>query len=390
MIGAGPYGLSVAAHLRARNADFRVFGTPLETWRTRMPRGMELKSDGFASSLSAPVGGATLGDWCREHGQPYHDTDIPVPLETFVAYGLDFQRRYVPDLEPGFAVSIAEGGRGYRVEMADGDAFEARRVVLAVGITHYDSTPEVFAGLGPERLSHACAHHDLSGFRGRDVTVIGAGSSAVDIAVGLAEAGAHARLIGRRTTVKFGSRPSGRPRGPWARLRHPASGLGPGLRSRLCCDAPDLFRLLPGDARLEIVRRHLGPSSPWRLRDRFEAGVEVRTGRRIDAAADTGGRVRLDLTGPEGPEAVETEHVICATGYRADIARLGFLDPALRAGLRTVGGAPVLNGGFESSAPGLHFVGVSAAATFGPLMRFMFGDDFAARRIVRRLQATAA
>ena len=54
IIGAGPYGLSLAAHLAAAGADFRIFGKPLTSWRDHMPKGMMLKSDGFASNLSAP------------------------------------------------------------------------------------------------------------------------------------------------------------------------------------------------------------------------------------------------------------------------------------------------------------------------------------------------
>ena len=133
VIGAGPYGLSVAAHLHGRRADFRVFGRPLDTWRTAMPRGMYLKSDGFASNLSAPEPGATLADYCLEHDLPYHPTDLPVPLETFVAYGLDFQRRYVPDLEEHNVTSVVRDGRGFRLGLDNGEELRAKQVVVAAG-----------------------------------------------------------------------------------------------------------------------------------------------------------------------------------------------------------------------------------------------------------------
>lgn len=387
VIGAGPYGLSIAAHLRSRGTDHRVFGPPLSTWRTGMPQGMLLKSDGFASSLSAPLPGSSLGDYCRARGLPYHDTNLPVALETFVDYGLDFQQRFVPDLEPQIVTSVVPAGSGYRVTLDSGEEFGARHVVVAAGITHFAVMPDELAGADEERVTHASAHHDLGGFATKDVTVIGAGSSAVDLAVALADAGARVRIVARAPQVQFGSPPSEAPPNLAERLRRPPSGLGPGWRSRMCCDAPDLFRVVPARWRPEIVRRHLGPSSPWRQKAAIDASVELLLGRTL-AAADVGDDgVRLTLTG-DGAAAtttVETDHVICATGYRTDLARLTFLDAGLRSRIGTVAGAPTLSHGFESSVPGIHFAGIAAAVTFGPLMRFMYGADFTARRISSRL-----
>src|ERR1700678_1256506 len=99
IIGAGPYGLSIAAHLHKTPLTFRIFGTPMQSWREHMPKGMLLKSDGFASSLDDPDSAFTLRHYCEEMKLPYADVGIPVPSETFVAYGLEFQKRLVPMLE---------------------------------------------------------------------------------------------------------------------------------------------------------------------------------------------------------------------------------------------------------------------------------------------------
>ncbi|HEU5035699.1 MAG TPA: NAD(P)-binding domain-containing protein [Nocardioides sp.] len=391
VIGAGPYGLSVAAHLGACHADYRIFGRPLHTWRTAMPRGMYLKSDGFASNLSAPGPGATLADYCLERDVPYHPTDLPVPLETFVDYGLDFQRRYVPDLEQQDVRSVVREGRRFRLTLEDGEDLLAKQVVVAAGITHFASMPTLFSGLPPELVTHSSAHHDVSPFRGRTVTVVGAGASAVNLAVWLARAGAQTRLVARTPSVHFSSPPSGRRRTVVEKLHKPGSGLGPGWRSRASCDAPDLFRLVPARWRPEIVRRHLGPSSAWHLKEPFESSVEVITGHSIQRAEATADGIRLVLARQgERPIVVESDHVICATGYHADLHRLGFLDPHLRSEVRTVASTPVLSRRFESSSPGLYFLGLSAAVSFGPLMRFMHGDEFAARRITQDLLRCAA
>jgi hypothetical protein len=392
VIGAGPYGLSVAAHLHDRGADFRIFGRPLDTWRTAMPAGMYLKSDGFASNLSAPEPGATLADYCLEHELPYHPTDLPVPLETFIGYGLDFQRRYVPNLEEQTVTSVVRHGRGFRLGLDTGEELRAKQVVVAAGITHFASMPQIVDGLPPELVSHSSAHRDLSRFEGRQVTVVGAGASAVNLAVWLARAGARSRLVARTPSVHFSSPPHGGRRTMAARLRKPGSGLGPGWRSRASCDAPDLFRLVPARWRPEIVQRHLGPSSAWHLKEPFESSVEVVTGRSLQRVEAVEEGVRLVLASPRGepPVTVESDHVICATGYRADVQRLRFLDPSLRAEVRTLARTPVLSHRFESSVPGLYFLGLSAAVSFGPMMRFMYGDQFAARRITQDLVRCAA
>lgn len=390
VIGAGPYGLSIAAHLRGRGASFRLFGSPMRTWRSHMPKGMALKSDGFASSLSAPGDGDTLRDYCARRGQPYHDTALPVPLATFTDYALDFQRRLAPSLEDRMVVSLDGAPNGFRLQLDDGERFDARKVVVAVGITHFDHMPETLAGMPAELASHSSAHHDLEAFCGRDVTVLGAGSSAVDLAALLHEVGASVRLVARGPAVRFFSEPRIGHASPWRTLRHPPSGIGPGLRSRLYADAPGLFRRLPARARLKIVQRHLGPASPWHLKQRVVGRAEVLVGHSLTDARPHNGRARLVFETERGATTIDTDHVIAATGYRASLRRLPFLADGLRDRLLAVSDTPVLSAHFESSVPNAYFVGPIAASSFGPLMRFMYGDAFAARRISARLAGRSA
>jgi FAD-dependent urate hydroxylase len=132
----------------------------------------------------------------------------------------------------------------------------------------------------------------------------------------------------------------------------------------------------------------LGPAGAWWLRERIEGHVEVLAGHAL-ASAETGEggiRLRLDASGSE--RELEVDHVIAATGYRVRLDALGFLDGALRNRLTTVGGAPALSSSFESSVPGLYFVGMAAANSFGPVMRFVCGTGFAAGRASRHLAAS--
>jgi thioredoxin reductase len=351
-----------------------------------MPAGMMLKSDGFASNLSDPEGTATLASYCADRGIPYHDTAIPVSLEVFIAYALDFQQRFVPDLEDRQVVSLDKLGERFSIGLDDGDVAEADIVVAAVGITHFAQIPAQLAHLPSALVSHSSAHHDLSAFAGRDVTVIGAGASAVDIAALLSEAGATVSLIARRSSLRYSAPPGPGPRSRWQRVRHPSSGLGPGLRSWLCQNLPGLFRFVPGKARLVIVQRHLGPRSAWQMKARLEAGVAVALGENIEHASEEDGRVRLILRKADGSRReVLTDHVMAATGYTPDIGRLRFLGDGLRDSIRTHARMPVVSRSFESSVDGLYFVGPPAVNSFGPLMRFMVGAEYVAPLVARRL-----
>jgi cation diffusion facilitator CzcD-associated flavoprotein CzcO len=243
--------------------------------------------------------------------------------------------------------------------------------------------------LPSEYLSHSYRHHDLDPLRARKVVVLGAGSSALDLAGLLQEAGADVSLVARAKTLRFHSAPSGKPRSLWQRLRHPSSGLGPGLRSRFFSDAPGIFYYLPEGLRVETVAKTLGPSGGWFIKDKVVGRVNTLLGCEVVGAKLQGGKVVLDLRAEDGTRReVQADHIIAATGYKVDIERLTFLTPQIRSAVRTVKGSPALSSTFESSVPGLYFVGVAAAISFGPVMRFAFGAGFAAVTVAKAVPRT--
>jgi thioredoxin reductase len=385
IVGAGPYGLSIAAHLRTLGIDFRIFGTPMELWRERMPAAMKLKSEGFASNLYDSDHSFTLKRYCEEHRIPYADVGDPVRLDTLVAYGLSFQQMMVPELEPQKVVTLERTGGHFTLLLENGERADARQVIVAVGIGYYDYIPACLRDLPQEFATHSSVHQDLRRFSGREVTVIGGGASAIDLAVLLREAGADVRIVVRGHKIHFLSRPA-LDRSFWMKLRRPQSGLGYGIRTRVYQDAPMLFRYLPHRLRLEIVRTFLGPAGSWHTKDQVVGAIPVITRHEPRQAELRGNRVHLRLGHRDGGEqSFATDHVIAATGYKVDLARLSFLTRELLSQLTSVQGTPVLSGAFESSVPGLYFVGISAAASFGPVMRFMLGARYTAHRLTRHL-----
>lgn len=390
IVGAGPYGLSLAAHLSPAGVRFRQFGLPMHPWQSAMPEGMFLKSQGFASNLSDPAGTHTLAAFCAATGRPYASYGLPVPLEVFVAYGRWFQRELAGGLEETLVTGLtAVAGGGYELALATGETARARQVVVAAGIEHFGYVPEPLAGLPASACTHSSEHTDLSVFRGRNVIVAGGGQSALESAALLHEHGAVVQVVMRKQKAVWNGQPLPPDRPLRQRLREPEAGLGSGWGTWFYSNHPELFRLLPQATRVHRARAVLGPAGASWLRGRVEGEFPVRTGERLAwARADARG-VRLGLAGASGPEELAADHVIAATGYRVDLSRLAFLDGGLRAGLRTVAGTPAVGAGYQSSLPGLYFIGPAVAPTFGPVMRFVFGADHAARTVAARLARTA-
>jgi len=391
VIGAGPFGLSTAAHLRARGIPVRVFGDPMVSWRDSMPAGMLLKSTPAASNLDAPQPGHTLVDYCDAAGIPrlVTDEDI-VPVETFIAYGQWFQQKLVPELEQVRVVSVDRSEQGgFQLKLDSGESFTARAVVVATGLSGLSHLPPELAAAAPDGpaptgpVSHSSQHHDLTRYSGKELIVVGAGQSALETAALAAEAGAQVRVVARgRGSVAFGAPPWKQPR-----LR-PESPFGRAWSLWALTYYPHPYRHLPAGARHFLVRRVLGPLGAWWLRDRFEGKVQVTEVDRILKADASQGHPSLEvLTGTGAMDRLAADHVIAATGYRVDLAAMDFLGHELRTALAVSRGTPRLGAGYVSSVPGLYFTGLPAAASYGPVMRFVCGTEFASPRLARHLAA---
>ena len=389
VIGAGPYGLAAATHLTARGVDHRAFGTPMAGWFEHMPIGMFLKSTARDSSIGSPHQTTGIGDWCEAASvEPFDKggAEIPIPVNDFIEYGRWFQGREVPELEQAKVTGIARSTTGFEVELASGERVKSATVIVAVGTAPFAYVPDELrtASCGPEwangRVSHSSDHHDLSGFSGKTVAVIGRGQSALETAALLHEAGATVHVLVRSPAVVWGGPPP--PPNPSFRhkLRTPPSQLGDGWTQFFVTRGVWAYRYLPDRYRLEGVQKILGPFGAWWLKSRVE-GIDFRLQTTVAAAGPHADGVRLDLVEAGGSRAqLDVDHVISATGYRVDMRSLDLLSDELRASIKTIEGSPRLTRNFESSVPGLFFSGLPAAATFGPMMRFVCGSAFAGQR----------
>ena len=379
VIGSGPYGLSAAAHLRAKGMDVRVFGRSMEFWAKKMPAGMLLRSPRVASNISDPREQFTLDAYEKAAGIA---PSAPVPLEIFVGYGQWFQRQLLPDVDQREIRSVRCADENFAITLEGGDEFHAERVVVAAGIEPFQKIPSVFAALPPAQVSHCYQGCDVAGFCGESVAVIGAGQSALESAALLQEGGAEVELIARIPKLRWiGQHPWLHRLGPVSSLLYSPHDVGPAGISRLVA-APNVVKQIPLELRDKIRTRAVRPAGSRWLPVRLTK-VRLTTGRSVIAANCAGEEVELKLD--DGSQR-RVDHVLLGTGYSVDIALYRFLSADLLRQVSVMDGYPRLSSGFASSVPGLHFIGATAARTFGPLLYFVAGTEFASRELTTQIE----
>ncbi len=378
VVGAGPYGLSVAAHLRHAGIAAHVFGEPMAFWRNNMPRGMLMRSPWRATHFSDPDGALSLDAFASMHGI---DPRERLPIETFIAYGEWFQQHAVADIDRRDVQQIDTARDGFRLTLNDDEILHTGRVIIATGLRNQEYRPLPFRDVPVTLASHTSAHPDLSVFRGKRVAVIGRGQSACESAALLAESGAEVEIISRGDIHWLGVPADGTPQKTLRRRLREAmaspSEVGPFPLSWLV-EVPGVVRHMPAKLREEFSRRCLKAAASGWLKPRF-AKVRCNPGRTILNARPLGDRVALDL---DIGERV-FDRVLLGTGYRIDVARLGIFSPQLLDQIIRADGSPLLRSGFELSVPKLHFVGSYAVRSFGPLLRFIAGAPYAARAVAQ-------
>ena len=382
IVGAGPFGLSISAHLRELGVSHQIVGRPMDTWKAHMPPGVKLRSEPYGSDMSAPGPGYNVAAYCRQNGFDYVDRLGPLSIERWLGYADWYTGQLVPDVTDVTVTGITAADGGFQVALAGAAPLSARQVVVATGILPYAVRPDELSGLPADLVSHTSDHHDLSRFRGRRVAVVGGGQSALETSALLHEAGAQVQVIVRRPAVNWLA-PNPERVSRLGTIRRPVNKLCEGWHCAFW-NTPAAFRRLPQDMRITKARTVLGPAGAWWLKDRVDGVIEILAGHQLRAAEPSGSGVRLRLDSP-GQSTVEADHVIAGTGFRIDIARLPFLPGALRDRIQTLNRYPVVSRAGESSVPGLYFAGAPAAVSLGPSVRFIAGTHTSVRQLAGSL-----
>ena len=276
--------------------------------------------------------------------------------------------------------------------------FHAQEVVIGVGVDPFKYLPPNLCNIPPELISHSGEYGPIERLAGKDVAVLGSGASATDLAVLLHDKGANVSLMARATELPFMPTPEEKkiifaklrqfasPLKSIKRLLSPHSCIGSSWLLKFCAEAPQIFHKLPEKTRLEIVRSELGPSGHWAIEDHLDEHINLYLGHNLDAVESLNGKLNLHLSSHQGTkESIRADHLIAATGYKIDLTKLEFLKNLIP-DINMVENTPILSSNYETSLPGLFFIGPASANSFGPVNRFVCGAVHPARRITEHLK----
>jgi FAD-dependent urate hydroxylase len=385
IVGAGPYGLSAGAYLREiPGVETKVFGQPMDFWKRCMPPKMLLRSRGHAMQLAAPKRQWSLDTYVAHNGNKSFAE--PLPCSDFIHYGQWFHDRARINSDPRKVVHISRIPRGYQLSMSTGENLRSTRVIVAAGIESYAYKPESFSRIPPQLVSHASELRDYEAFRNKHVIVIGGGQSALESAAFLHDGGAHVEILVRSSA----ERPA-----PWRlallkrmvatdrmKFLYGRGRVGPAGVS-LLVQRPSWYSRLSKQRRTIWDRRSSKLGFSFQLVPHMN-GTQIHYGQTVDRADVHGECVTLRMG--DGTQR-RAHHIVLGTGYHVNVAKCPFLSPRILHDLHLVNGYPVLGAGLESSSAGLHFLGAPAAYSFGPLLRFVAGAEFAASTVARKIQS---
>ena len=305
-----------------------------------------------------------------------------MPRDVFIEYGLWFQRHAVPDVDPTYVSSIERIAGRFRITLEDRRTVVSAAVVIATGLRAYAHRPAQFDELPSTLATHSCEHDDFRGFRGSSVAVVGGAQSAIECAALLNGAGARVHVVARRPITWRAPDRDGT-RSLFERIRAPRAAIAPGWQFWMLDHAPYAFFRLSQQLKDRYNGHYSSGASDW-LHHRIQGKVTLHEGCTVERVKPAAGASSLGLILSDSRH-LTVDHVLIATGYRIDVRKLAIFHPSLAAEIRSDRNVPVLNSRFESTVPGLYFVGMTALPAFGPLYRFVAGAPAAARRIARAI-----
>ncbi|HNB36456.1 MAG TPA: NAD(P)-binding domain-containing protein [Anaerolineales bacterium] len=356
IIGAGPFGLSLAAYAKHLGIDFLVAGNPMEFWVKNMPEGMFLRS---ASDWSLdPTDRFSIMNYLGVLGKIPKDVE-PLSLDFYLNYARWFQDETGIETIPEYVTRLDQTENGFLATFGDEKVIEARNVVVAIGMGYFKNYPAALTDILPSgRYEHTCDAIHLSEYMGRRVLILGGRQSAFEWAALLNDNGAkEVHVAHRHESPKFAE-------ADWSWVPPLVDGM---------VTNPAWFRGLPQDEKDAIVKRMWGEGrlkvEPWLEKRVMKPNTSIHQKTSLVSCVERSDGA-LDIKFDNG-DAFVVDDVILATGYKVELERLPFLQNGnVLDKVEVKNGFPVLDPHFQSTARGLYFTSMPAGQDFGPFFGF--------------------
>ena len=358
VVGAGPYAYSAAANARDHGIDTHIVGIPMAFWRDQMPTDMFLRS-GTDWHLDAS-GVHTFAAYVEDRGLSAADLD-PIPIATFLDHTDWFAAQKSLDVDQRLVASLDKPDGTFVATMADGSTITADKVLSVPGIAHFLNLPEWADAVPARRRSHTSELVSFDDLAGARVAVIGGRQSAYEWAALLCDHGAErVDVVHRHPTPTF-------ERVSWAfvdayvnqtlAVRGWWRELSAERQQVIALEFWKVGRLTLEPWLVPRLRRDVVTSHP---------GCSV-----TSVEADDAGEGPVTLTLDDG-QRLTADHVVFASGYRADLGRVPYLSGIVDR-VEITDGFPDLSPGFETSLAGLYVTGFASTRDFGPFYGFTKG-----------------
>ncbi len=369
VIGAGPYGLAIAATALRQGVEPIVLGERMMFWRRNMPRGMLLRS-GPEWHLDS-LGILTLEAYLAELNLTPEDVH-PIPVEVFIDYADWFVDAVGLELRAGMVTGIERTHEGVRVRLDDGSLIDTEMAVATPGAAPFANIPEeITESLPATSYDHTCGLIDFATLAGKRVLIVGGRQSAFEWAALIGEqTDAEIHIVHRHDPPRFA--PS-----DWGFVE-------PLVESTV--SVRGWYRSLSHLEQEQITERHFLEGrlklEPW-LPERLAKKTITRwPNRNIERwQVRPGGEIEARLT---DDDTVLADHVLLATGYRVDVMKVPYLC-GLADELETADGFPVLDEDSQTSVSGLYITGQAAVRDFGAFFGFVGAARAAAAIVVGKL-----
>jgi len=370
IIGAGPFGLAMAAYAKHLGIDYLVLGKPMDFWKANMPAGMYLRS--ACDWHLDPAEVHTIEKFLETRGLSAADVE-PLSLDFYLSYAQWFQEQKEIHAAPVLVQRLDWNPSeefAFCVTLDGGEAIAAKHVVIAVGFKYFKHLPrELTERLPAGRWAHTCDLVDFTGLKGRRVLILGGRQSAFEWAALLSEAGAgEVHVSHRHDSPEFAA-------SDWSWANPLAEAMA---------DNPSWFRSLPQEQKDAISRRMWAEGrlkvEPWLKSRVLKETIKLWPGTQVVKCDELpSGDVAVKL---DNGQTLTVDHLILATGYKVEIGQVPFLAQGnvLRK-LNVKDGFPVLDNHFQTNLPGLFVTSMAATQDFGPFFAFTISARTSAKLI---------